>query len=95
MRAYRAGNIGRSVYVGPRLSLTGANSDEWIPVQAGHESFLALGMINVIFAEGLAEALPAAEIKALQNLVAAFTPEAVAERVGIPADKVRCWRGPL
>jgi anaerobic selenocysteine-containing dehydrogenase/Fe-S-cluster-containing dehydrogenase component len=89
MRAYRAGNIGRLVYVGPRLSLTGANSDEWIPMQAGHELFLALGMINVIFAEGLAEALPAAEIKALQNLVAAFTPEAVAERAGISADKVR------
>jgi anaerobic selenocysteine-containing dehydrogenase/Fe-S-cluster-containing dehydrogenase component len=88
-RAYRAGNIGRSVYVGPRLSLTGANSDEWIPVQAGREVFLALGMINVIFAEGLAETLPAAETKALQNLVAAFTPDAVAERIGISADKVR------
>ena len=89
MRAYRAGHIGRSVYVGPRLSLTGANSDEWIPVQAGYESFLALGMINTIIAEGFAAGLPDAERKEFRNLVAAYTPEAVAKQVGISADKIR------
>ncbi|MBI4528127.1 MAG: molybdopterin-dependent oxidoreductase [Deltaproteobacteria bacterium] len=88
-RAYRAGVMGRSVYVGPRLSLTGANSDEWIAVHPGNESFLALGMVNAILAEGLAEGLPAPELKGLQNIAAAHTPEAVAKEVGISADKIR------
>lgn len=89
MRSYRDGSMGRFVYVGPRLSLTAANSDEWIAVPPGSEAFLALGMIHVIFAEGLANRLPDPEIKALKNLVAAFAPEAVAKRVGISADKIR------
>ena len=89
MRAYRAGVMGRSVYVGPRLSLTGANSDEWIAVHPGNESFLALGMVNAILAEGLAEGLPAPELKGLQDIVAPHTPEAVAKQVGISADKIR------
>jgi anaerobic selenocysteine-containing dehydrogenase/Fe-S-cluster-containing dehydrogenase component len=89
MRTYRAGHMGRSVYIGPRLSLTGANCDEWIAVQPGNESFLALGMINAILSEGLAEGLPAPELKGLQNIVAAYTPEAVAKHAGISADRIR------
>lgn len=88
-RAYRAGSMGRSVYVGPRISLTGANSDEWIAVQPGNESFLALAMVNAILAEGLAEGLPAPELKGLQNIAAPYTPEAVAKEVGISGDKIR------
>src|SRR3990172_10742904 len=89
MRTYRAGRMGRSVYIGPRLSLTGANCDEWIAVQPGNESFLALGMINAILAEGLTEGLLAPELKGLQDIVAPHTPEAVAKQVGISAYKIR------
>ncbi|HKJ01991.1 MAG TPA: molybdopterin-dependent oxidoreductase, partial [Longimicrobiales bacterium] len=42
------GSKGRFVYVGPRLSLTGQNADEWVPVNAGSEAALALGMASVI-----------------------------------------------
>ncbi len=89
MRAYRQGRMGRFVYIGPRLSLTGANADEWIAVRPGTEGFLALGMIHVIFAEGLSEPLPGQEKESLRKLVESFTPPTVAEQVGISADKIR------
>ncbi len=89
MRTYRGGRMGRFAYIGPRLSLTGANADEWVAVRPGTEGFLALGMIQVILAEGLAPPLPDREEGALRTLVAPFTPDAVAERAGVSADKVR------
>ncbi len=89
MRAYRQGRMGRFVYIGPRLSLTGANADEWIAVRPGTEGFLALGMIHVIFAEVLSEPLPGQEKESLRKLVESFTPPSVAEQVGISAAKIR------
>lgn len=89
MRTYREGRMGRFAYIGPRLSLTGANADEWIAVHPGTEGLLALGMIHVIIAEGLATSLPGPEEAALQKLVLPFTPPLVAEQAGVSPDKVR------
>ena len=38
------GEKGRFVFVGPRLSLTGQNADEWIPARAGSEARIALAV---------------------------------------------------
>ncbi|MBI4585383.1 MAG: molybdopterin-dependent oxidoreductase [Planctomycetes bacterium] len=43
----------RFIHVEPRLSLTGAKADEWIPVRPGTEGALALGLAHVILREGL------------------------------------------
>jgi anaerobic selenocysteine-containing dehydrogenase/Fe-S-cluster-containing dehydrogenase component len=88
-RTYRDGLMSRFVYVGPRLSLTGANSDEWIAVRSGTEAFLALSMMQVIFAENLTNGLAAPERQELRALVAGFTPESMAGKIGIGADKIR------
>ncbi|MBI3002232.1 MAG: molybdopterin-dependent oxidoreductase [candidate division NC10 bacterium] len=88
-RAYRQGRIGRFAYIGPRLSLTGANADEWIAARPGTEGLLALGMLHTILAERLAPPLPGAEEEALARLAAPFTPAAVAERADVSGDKVR------
>ena len=89
MRTYRQGRMGRFAYIGPRLSLTGANADEWISIRPGTEANLALGMIQVIIAEGLATSLSTHEETALLKLVTPFTPNAVAEQTGVSPDKVR------
>jgi anaerobic selenocysteine-containing dehydrogenase/Fe-S-cluster-containing dehydrogenase component len=70
------------VFVGPRLSLTGQNADEWIPVDAGAEGLVALAMANVIAAGG-ADAGPYAD------LIAAFDPQTVAGQVGIPPETIQ------
>ncbi len=36
------------VYVGPRLSLTAGNSDEWLPAKPGTEGILALGIAHAV-----------------------------------------------
>ena len=43
---------GRFVFVGPRLSLTGLNADEWVPIRAGSEAAIALGMAAAIAGPG-------------------------------------------
>ncbi|HEY2151614.1 MAG TPA: molybdopterin-dependent oxidoreductase [Vicinamibacterales bacterium] len=44
---------GKLVQVEPRMSLTGANADEWVPAKPGTEGVLALGLAHVILANKL------------------------------------------
>ena len=52
MRQGRSGIRGRFVQIEPRLSLTAANADRWIPIRPGTEGLLALGIGQVILNEG-------------------------------------------
>ncbi len=47
-----AGNRGRLVQVEPRMTLTGANADQWVPAKPGTEGLLALAIANEILASG-------------------------------------------
>jgi anaerobic selenocysteine-containing dehydrogenase/Fe-S-cluster-containing dehydrogenase component len=85
MRARRDGS-GQFITVEPRLSLTGANADEWVAIKPGTEAALALGMARVILTQGLAPAV--AERGALMDAVANYTPEAVEQQTEVPAATV-------
>jgi molybdopterin-containing oxidoreductase family iron-sulfur binding subunit len=87
MRAKRDDGAGWFVSVEPRLSLTGANADEWVAIRPGTEAALALGLAHVILAENLGPAVP--ERAALQAAVAAWTPEEVARQTDVTADSVK------
>jgi molybdopterin-containing oxidoreductase family iron-sulfur binding subunit len=54
--AREAGDEGRRktrlVYVGPRLSMTASNAEEWIAARPGTEGLLALALANVALANG-------------------------------------------
>ncbi|MBI4579637.1 MAG: molybdopterin-dependent oxidoreductase, partial [Planctomycetes bacterium] len=80
---------GLFVHVEPRLSMTAANADEWLALEPGTEMFLVLGMIHVILGEKLAMALPPAEAEGLSRLVKDYSPEQMAGRSGVAADKIR------
>jgi anaerobic selenocysteine-containing dehydrogenase len=41
------------ISIEPRLSLTGAKADEWIPIRPGTEGAMAMGLANVLLREGL------------------------------------------
>jgi len=75
---------GSFVAVEPRLSMTGANADEWIAIRPGGEMAFALGMTRVILSEGLGPAV--ADKGPLLDLVSAYTPEAVAEQTDVPTE---------
>ena len=76
------GSKGRFVYVGPRLSLTGQNADEWVPINAGSETALALGMASVIAGDSGA-AGPYASV------LAAFDARSAARAAGVSEATVR------
>ncbi|MDD5435573.1 MAG: molybdopterin-dependent oxidoreductase, partial [Nitrospira sp.] len=52
LRQGQSGTRGKVVQVEPRLSLTGANADEWVPVRPGTEGLLAMGMAHLILEDG-------------------------------------------
>ncbi len=69
------------VFIGPRLSLTGQNADEWVPVEPGTEALVALAIANVIAEDG-GDAGPYAD------LLQAYSPATVAAQVGLPAETI-------
>ncbi len=52
MHALDHGEKGRFVFVGPRLSLTGQNADEWIPARAGSQTAIALALAGELVRRG-------------------------------------------
>ena len=76
-----SGSKGRFVALTPRLSLTGLNADEWLPIQPGSEAAVALAMAGVI-AGGGESAGPYAD------MLQAYTPADAARLSGLPADAI-------
>ena len=75
------GSKGRFVFLGPRLSLTGLNADEWIPIRPGSEAAVALGMAAAIADGGSAGPYT--------NLLQAYTPASAAEQAGVSEQAIR------
>jgi menaquinone reductase, molybdopterin-binding-like subunit len=76
MRQGRPGERAKFVQVESRMSQTGANADEWVPVKPGTEGILALGIAHVILRSSGTRELPN------------YTPEEVEKRTGVAAARV-------
>ena len=79
MHAVDRGEKGTFVFVGPRLSLTGQNADEWIPAQAGAEAHMALALAGELVRRG-GDAGPYSE------MVSRYTLEDAAQAAGVEAE---------
>src|SRR2546427_5255399 len=84
--AGRPASMAKFVYVGPRLSLTGMNADEWIAARPGTEGMLALAMAHVIMSQHLAR-LPA-DASRLVALLSSYSPRAIAQLIGIDQETI-------
>jgi anaerobic selenocysteine-containing dehydrogenase/Fe-S-cluster-containing dehydrogenase component len=82
----RAASMAKFVYVGPRLSLTGMNADEWVAARPGTEGTLALAMAQVIVARHLARG--PADASRLVGLLSGYAPSAVADAIGIEQNTI-------
>src|SRR2546427_349479 len=80
-QAGRDASMAKFVFVGPRLSLTGMNADEWIAAAPATEGLLALAMASVIVRERLAP-VPSDAVR-LASLLSRHAPAQVASAVGI------------
>lgn len=93
-RQGRPGIRGKLVVVEPRLSLTAANADEWLPARPGTEAAVALGLARVLVDEGLYDRRFVQEkTKGFdlfrEQILSRFTPEAAAEMAGLKAESLK------
>ena len=92
LRQGRAGIRGKVVQVEPRLSLTGASADEWVPARPGTEGVLALGLAHAIMAAKLRAPAAAGQAGALidgwANGLPDYAPDAVARQTGVSSERI-------
>jgi anaerobic selenocysteine-containing dehydrogenase len=80
MRQGQPGSRGKFVQIEPRMSLSGASADEWIPIRPGTEGVLALGLAQVLVGNEL--------VRGDAGLFTDYTPAAVEKITGVPASRV-------
>jgi len=76
---------GHIVQVEPRMSLTGANADEWIPVKPGAEGVLALSIAYAIVDKGYYKGADSAKWR---TALAGFSPEKTASVTDVEKGRV-------
>ncbi len=77
----------RFVAVGPRLSLTAANADEWIAVRPGSEVFVALCLVGQVLS--LRRSHLTQEQQRIQQLVEPYGVKVVEQLAGVPGERLR------
>jgi anaerobic selenocysteine-containing dehydrogenase/Fe-S-cluster-containing dehydrogenase component len=89
-------SIGKCAYVSPRLGITGAKADHWIPAHPGTEGILAMGVLNAVVNQGWVAQGAGIDAGALKQFVAAYDPHTVSETTGVPVEtitKLASWLG--
>lgn len=79
------GPRGKFVQIEPRMSMSGAAADEWIPAKPGTEGVLALGIAHGIVASGR---YAGDDVGSWTTALAAYGPEHVAGETGVPAKTI-------
>jgi anaerobic selenocysteine-containing dehydrogenase len=84
---------GKVVVVDPRRTKTAEESDEWVSIRPGTDGLFMSALLHVMFAENIAKVEP--RIASISNglddvraAVAPFSPLAVTEMTGVPADVI-------
>jgi anaerobic selenocysteine-containing dehydrogenase/Fe-S-cluster-containing dehydrogenase component len=88
--------IGKAAYVGPRMGLTGAKSDEWVAANPGSEGVVAMAVLNVVVNQGWLSQDSGVDVAALKAFVAGYEPQNVSDRTGVPVETINrlgAWFG--
>lgn len=83
---FRSGDRGVLMVVEPKMTMTGANADLWVPARPGTEGVLALGVANVLIAKHRVNA--AALPQSARDAIAQHDLSKVTEVTGVEADTV-------
>ena len=84
-RQGRDGHRGRFVQIEPRMTLSGAAADEWIPASPGTEGIVALAMANRIVSQG---GYQGDDVDAWAAALEPYSADAVAEQTGVAAETI-------
>jgi anaerobic selenocysteine-containing dehydrogenase/Fe-S-cluster-containing dehydrogenase component len=82
---FTEGPTAKTVYVSPRMDLTGMNADSWVRVEPGSEAVLALAMANIVLTE---RNQAPADANGLRGMLRPYTAERAAQVAGLTADQV-------
>ena len=85
----REGGGARLVYVGPRLTLTAGNADEWLPAKPGTEGVLALGIARAAFDVARAAGADVPNADSLRGALSGFGAKSVSTITEVPAATIR------
>jgi anaerobic selenocysteine-containing dehydrogenase len=85
-RGSRGKGRGKLVQIEPRMSMTGANADEWLPGTVGSEGLIALAIAQVIIRENLIKESAAAKLS--PEPLDDYAPEKTASLTGIAAQTI-------
>jgi molybdopterin-containing oxidoreductase family iron-sulfur binding subunit len=80
--AYDGSTKTEMVHLSAHVSLTGAKADRWVVINPGSEAMVALSIASVIRDQK-------GGYDFLSGILAAYTPEKVAETTGVPAEKMK------
>jgi molybdopterin-containing oxidoreductase family iron-sulfur binding subunit len=75
-------------YVGPRINITAANADHWIPAGPGSQWVVAFAVVHSLLELDYAPALSRDDAARLKNLVAPFTPAYVQKKSGVKKEVI-------
>jgi molybdopterin-containing oxidoreductase family iron-sulfur binding subunit len=80
---------GSFTWIAPRLSLSGLNSDGWIPVRPGSEAAVALALAHAIIEGNLAHPSASTHLPWISRAVSSYTPDRVQAVTGVEPPAVR------
>ncbi|HZR47750.1 MAG TPA: molybdopterin-dependent oxidoreductase [Candidatus Manganitrophaceae bacterium] len=87
MRQERPRVRGQLIQVEPRLSLTAASADRWVPIRPGTEGLLAVAIGQVILNEGRS-LLPKGDQKRFHAFYDPFSIEKIAAETEVPSEEI-------
>ena len=77
------------IYVGPRLTLTAGNSDEWLPAKPGTEGVLALGIARAALDHARTAGVEVPSAEQLQDVLRSFGANSVSAITEVPAATIK------
>ena len=87
MRQGRPGVRGQFVQVEPRLSLTAASADRWVPIRPGTEGLLAIGVGQIILSERRAR-LVQGDQKRFEDFYNRFSLDQIVAQTEVPREEI-------
>ncbi len=77
------------IFVGPRLSLTAANADLWIPVPPGKEALVAMGILQFVLREFPPATVGSEQRRAMLQLAEPWPVQRIVEETGVSEGTIR------
>jgi len=88
-RGYKNGKRGTFIFVGPRLSMTATNAEEWLAVNPGTEGIFALGMVKAILDNKMERGISPADAARIAAIAKPFSPADVEAATGVSSEKMQ------